>query len=80
MSDKDSDSKVQINTRPNRNNVIIRDESSDEASNYESQNEPDFEQPSFSSADMDVSSPLHAVRTNTSQSELSDTVAYVPHS
>ena len=79
MSDTDSDSEVQINIRPNRNN-IIRDENLDEGSNYESQNEEDFEQPSLSNANADVSSPLDPVRINTSQSEPSDTVARVPHS
>ena len=79
MSDTDSDSEVQINVRPNRNNVI-RDESLDEGSNYESQNEEDFEQPSLSNAIADVSIPLDPVRIHTSQSEPSDTVARVPRS
>ena len=79
MSDTDSDSEVQINIRPNRNN-IIRDESLDEGSNYESQNEEDFEQPSLSNANADVSSPLDPVRIHTSQSEPSNTVARVPRS
>ena len=79
MSDTDSDSEVQINIRPNRNN-IIRDESLDEGSNYESQNEQDFEQPSLSNANADVSSPFDPVHINTSQSEPSDTVARVPRS
>ena len=79
MSDTDSDSEVQINVRPNRNNVI-RDESLDEGSNYESQNEEDFEQPSLSNANAYVSSPLDPVRIHTSQSEPSDTVARVPRS
>ena len=79
MSDTDSDSEVQINVRPNTNNVI-RDESLDEGSNYESQNEEDFEQPSLSNANADVSSPLDPVRIHTSQSESSDTVARVPRS
>ena len=79
MSDTDSDSEVQINIRPNRNN-IIRDESLDEGSNYESQNEEDFEQSSLSNANADVSSPLDPVRIHTSQSEPSNTVARVPRS
>ena len=78
MSDTDSDSKVQFNIRPNRNNVI-QEESSDEASKYESQNEPDFEQPS-SNVDVDVSSPLDTSRINTTQSEPSDTVVCIPRS
>ena len=79
MSDTDSDSEVQINIRPNRNN-IIRAESLDEGSNYESQNEQDFEQPSLSNANADVSSPFDPVHINTSQSEPLDTVARVPRS
>ena len=79
MSDKDSDSEVQINIRPNRNN-IIRDESLDEGPNYESQNEQDFEQSPLSNVNVDVSSPLDLVRINTCQFEPSDTVAYVPRS
>ena len=79
MSDTDSDSEVQINIRPNRNN-IIRDESLDEGPNYESQNEQDFEHSPLSNLNVDVSSPLDLVRINTSQSEPSDTVAYFPRS
>ena len=79
MSDTDSDSEVQINIRPNRNN-FIRDESLDECSDYESQNEQDFEQPPMSNVNVDVSSPLDPVGINTSQSEPLDAVARVPHS
>ena len=72
MSDTETDSEVQFNIRPYRNNVI-RDESVDEESNYDTQNEQDYEQPheqpTIRNADKDVTSPRGQVSNTTSQSE-----------
>ena len=60
MSDTETDSEVQFDIRPYRNNVI-RDESVDDESNYDTQNEQDYEQPheqpTIRNVDKDVTSP-----------------------